>query len=202
MLSTLRFSLLAVLGGPLIWISTGAPASAQADTQVVPLTEPLVVPVAAGETTNYSDEAMSVDFPADWTIEVTENGEVMIASVTTTQTDLVATQIARIAAPPGAVVDANIDSFIAEGSAVGQYRTVKIDGQTALVIWLSERPDSLSEAIATFIDYGDETVLLFSRYSPENSTAEEEVLQLHTSYSNLSADSDLSAGPESEPEAE
>lgn len=148
--------------------------------------EPLVQPAPAGTTTNYSDGVMSIDFPADWKADVSADG-LMITNVTTDQNNLVATQVNHIAASPGAVVNANIDSFVKEGAAVGRYRAVTIDGQSALVIWLSDRPDSLSSAIATFIGYGDETVLLFSRYSPDNATAEEDVLRLHSSYRNLSA---------------
>ncbi len=148
--------------------------------------EPLVQPAAAGETTNYSDDAMSIDFPADWKVDVSDDG-LMITNVTTDESNLVATQVNHVAAPPGAVVNANIDSFVKEGTAVGRYRAVTIDGQSALVMWLSDRPDTLSNAIATFIGYGNETVLLFSRYSPDNATAEDDVLRLHTSYHNLSA---------------
>lgn len=149
--------------------------------------EPLVPPAAAGETTNYSDSTMSIDFPADWKADVSADA-LMITNVTTDENNLVATQVNHIAASPGAVVNANIDSFVKEGASVGRYRTVTIDGQSALVIWLSDRPDTLSNAIATFIGYGNETVLLFSRYSPDNTTAEENVLRMHTSYRNLSAD--------------
>ena len=149
--------------------------------------EPLVQPGVAGETTNYSDSAMSIDFPADWKVDVSADS-LMITNVTTDENNLVATQVNQIAAPPGAVVNANIDSFVKEGAAVSRYRAVTIDGQSALVIWLSDRPDTLSKAIATFIGYGNETVLLFSRYSPDNTTAEDAVLRMHISYHNLSAD--------------
>ena len=176
--------------------------------------EPLVEPAAASDVVNYSDQAMSISFPKDWSVDEIENG-ILISNVTTVPADLIATQIVSIDAPPGAVVDANINSFLEEGSVVGRYRTVTIDGQTALVMWISERPDDLSRAIATFIGYGNQTVLLFSRYSPENaafeSTAtqdttvqttasqttanqtteaqqpsvEERILQIHTSFANL-----------------
>lgn len=177
-----------------------APASANPDSLESSETEPpsiessapLVEPAAAGETTNYSDGVMSIDFPADWKVDVSDDG-LMITNVTTDEAGLVATQVARVAASPAAVVDANIDSFLKEGTVVGRYRSVTIDGQSALVMWLSDRPDTLSRAIATFIGYGNETVLLFSRYAPENATAEDDVLRLHTSYHNLS--SDISAEP-------
>ena len=123
--------------------------------------EPLISPAAEGTTTQYSDEAMSINFPADWEVETIENG-IMIANVTTDEAALIATQVVRMAAPPGPVVDANIDSFIEEGAAVGRYKTATIDDRSSLVIWLSERPGTLSSAIATFIDYGDETILLLA----------------------------------------
>ena len=160
---------------------------------------PLVQAAPAGTTANYSDGVMSIDFPADWKADVSADG-LMITNVTTDENALVATQVNRIAASPGAVVNANIDSFIKEGAAVGRYRAVTIDGQSALVIWLSNRPDPLSSAIATFIGYGNETVLLFSRYSPDNATAEEDVLRLHSSYHNLSAAGAQSPSEKSPPE--
>lgn len=153
----------------------------------------LVEPDDTAETAQYSDQTMSVDYPTDWQVEVIDNG-IAIASVPETDADRVATQIVRIAAPPGSVVNANIDSFIEEGSAVGRYRTVEIDGQSALVMWLAERPGDLSRAIATFIGYGDETVLLFSRYASENPMAEAEILRLHSSFTKLAATEDMPNG--------
>jgi hypothetical protein len=168
--------------------SMPAPAASEAADSEAATPEPLVQPAAAGETANYADAVMSVEYPVAWTVEVVDDTTVMIANVTTEETGLVATQVVQMAAPPGAVVNANIDSFIEEGSAVGRYRTVTIDGREALVMWLSERPDTLTQAIATFVDYGDRTVLMFSRYAPDNATAEEDILRLHTSYRSLVAD--------------
>lgn len=173
------------------------PAEFEADPELE--TEPLISPAAAGTTTNYSDEAMSIDFPADWEVETIENG-VMIANVTTDEAALVATQVVRMSAPPGPVVDANIDSFIEEGAAVGRYKTATIDDRSSLVIWLSERPGTLSSAIATFIDYGDETILLFSRYAPDNDTAEDNILRLHTSFANLAPEGEVEASEVESPE--
>ena len=130
---------------------------------------------------NYTDAKLSVDYPATWQLKQLDDG-IIISSVTTTPAELVATQIVRMAAPPGAVVNANLESFTEEGSAVARYSRATIDGQDALVMWLSDRPDELGSAIATFIGYEDETVLLFSRYAPENTTAEEDILQIHTSF--------------------
>lgn len=141
--------------------------------------------VAAIETANYSDGEISIDYPVTWEVEVDETGDVAIANIPATPADAVETQIFRVASPPGPLVDANIDSFIEEGSAVSRYRSVTIDDQSALVIWLSERPDDLTNAIATFIDYGDNTIMLFSRYDPENATAENSILRLHSSFTNL-----------------
>jgi hypothetical protein len=168
--------------------SMSAPAASEAADSEAVTPEPLVQPAAAGETASYADAVMSVEYPVAWTVEVVDDTTVMIANVTTEETGLVATQVVQMAAPPGAVVNANIDSFIEEGSAVGRYRTVTIDGREALVMWLSERPDTLTQAIATFVDYGDRTVLMFSRYAPDNATAEEDILRLHTSYRSLVAD--------------
>lgn len=145
------------------------------------------------EIANYSDEAISIDYPATWQIEV-EDDSLKITNLPDTEAGLVATQIFQIDAPPGPLVNANIDSFLEEGSTVGRYRTITVDGQSALVMWLSDRPDTLSQAIATFIGYGDKTVFLFSRYADTNSTAESEILRLHTSFSNLAAQSSAAEG--------
>ena len=140
------------------------------------------------DTVNYADEEISVDYPAAWQLETLEDG-ILISSAATTPTELIATQIVRMAAPPGAVVNANIESFTAEGSAVARYSRATIDGQDALVMWLSDRPneDSLESAIATFIGYEDETVFLFSRYASENTAAEASILQLHNSFTDPAA---------------
>ena len=95
------------------------------------------------------------------------------------------TQVFRVASPPGPLVDANIDSFIEEGAAVRRYSSVTIDDQSALVMWLADRPSGLGSAIATFIGYGDETIFLFSQYSPESERAEDRILQMHSYFSNL-----------------
>ena len=133
------------------------------------------------DTANYTDEKISVNYPSAWQLEMLEDG-VMISNVATEPADLIATQIVRMAAPPGAVVNANIESFEEEGSAVARYSRATIDGHDALVMWLAERPDELGNAIATFIGYEDETILMFSRYSAENAAAEEAILRLHTSF--------------------
>ncbi len=153
------------------------------------------------ETANYSDGEISIDYPVTWKVEVDEAGDVAIANIPAMPTDAVETQIFHVASPPGPLVDANIDSFIEEGSAVSRYRSVTIDDQSALVIWLSERPDDLSNAIATFIDYGDNTIMLFSRYDAENVAAEDSILRLHSSFTNL-ATSVESAPIESAPPVE
>ena len=160
---------------------------------------PLVTPANPDDLTTYSEDGLSIDFPLDWTTEVAGES-VMIANETTEETELVATQVVRMAAPPGAVVQANIDSFIEEGSTVGRYQSTTIDDQDALMIWLSERPDdALTSAIATFVGYGDETILLFSRYAPTNETAEDDILRIHTSVRNLTAETVSS--PEADIEA-
>ena len=77
----------------------------------IPEPAPLVTPANPDDLTTYSEVGLSIDFPLDWTTEVAGES-VMIANVTTVETELVATQVVRMAAPPGAVVQANIDSFI------------------------------------------------------------------------------------------
>lgn len=189
MMSVLRFFVLVGFASSVVAGSAIAQSDPSSPAQIptLPTTPtPLVAPDDTAETAQYSDQAMSVDYPVDWQVEVIDNG-ITISSVPETDADLVATQIVRIAAPPGPVVNANIDSFIEEGAAVSRYRTVEIDGQSALVMWLSDRPEDLSRAIATFIGYGDETVLLFSRYAPTNPMAEADILRLHTSFTKLAA---------------
>ncbi|MEM6450089.1 MAG: hypothetical protein AAF703_07240 [Cyanobacteria bacterium P01_D01_bin.105] len=164
--------------------SPGLANSSERPAPERPAPERLVQPADADDVIRYSDDTMAVSLPKAWEIKEIENG-IMVSNLTTTPAELVATQIVNIEAPPGAVVNANIDSFMEEGAIVGRYRTVMIDGQSALVMWLSNRPDELSNAIATFIGYGNQTVLLFSRYASDNETAEESILQMHTSFSNL-----------------
>ncbi|MEL6878881.1 MAG: hypothetical protein AAFP09_00015 [Cyanobacteria bacterium J06607_10] len=147
---------------------------------------PLVSPDAASvETANYSDGEMSLDYPATWQVEVNQEGIVAISSTSTASAEQVLTQVFRVASPPGPLVDANIDSFIEEGAAVSRYSSVTIDEQSALVMWLADRPTRLGSAIATFIGYGNETIFLFSQYSPESEGAEDSILQMHSSFSNL-----------------
>ena len=180
---------------------TTMPANGSSETE---LTEDstLVEPAAASDITRYSNNMMAVSLPKGWTVEEIDNG-VMVSNVTTVPSELVATQIVSIAAPPGAVVNANIDSFMEEGATVGRYRTTTIDNQSALVMWLAERPDDLSSAIATFVGYGSQTVLLFSRYAPENEIAEEKILQMHVSFANLAIQTAEIDSPEADsPEAD
>ncbi|MEL6938457.1 MAG: hypothetical protein AAFO84_04620 [Cyanobacteria bacterium J06598_1] len=168
----------------------------------VPATTPLIIDESVDpvETANYSDGTLSIDYPATWEISVDEAGDLAIDNASDVLLDRVETQLFRVASPPGPLVNANIDSFIEEGAAVSRYSSVEIDEQSALVMWLADRPDEeLSSAIATFIGYGDNTIMLFSRYAPENATAEDSILRLHSSFTKLS-DTDL---PESEmPELE
>jgi len=150
------------------------------------------------ETVNYSDGKVSLDYPATWQLEVNESGEVGIVNLPETPLGLVETRLYRVEAPPDPLVNANIDSFIDEGADVSRYRSVTVDEQSALVIWVAERPGELSSAIATFIGYGDETIFLFSRYSPENSDAEASILSIHGSFMNLPTDSEAAADAETQ----
>lgn len=173
------------------------PAVEQNDPALtLPAPEPLVQPDETAEVTHYADAAIALDYPATWKIQVAD-GKITIGNVPETAENEIETQIFQIASPPGPVVSANIDSFIAEGSAVGRYRTVTLDGQEALVMWLSDRPNELPSAIATFIGYGNQTVLLFSRYSPTNEGAEAEILRLHSSFTNLAFTPPATATPPS-----
>ena len=133
-------------------------------------------------TTNYSDERISVDYPVSWQIVAGQDNSVQILDGTQGSADEVVTEIFVIDSPPGVLINANIDSFITEGSVVGPYGQVMIDDQQAFTIWLAERPMALSRAIATFIGYDDQTVLLFSSFTPENEAVEERLLELHSSF--------------------
>jgi len=177
--------------------------------EALPQPAPLVLP---GEseipTANYSDANMSVDYPSTWQVAV--DADNMVSIQNDAEAPQAITQVFRVAAPPGPLVDANIDSFVEEGATVRRYSSVTIDDQDALVIWLSDRPDELSSAIATFIGYGSETVFLFSRYSPDADSPdadspdadseqtvtvdpdlegnfEDSLLRLHSSFQNLAA---------------
>ncbi|WP_038015600.1 hypothetical protein [Synechococcus sp. PCC 7335] len=133
-------------------------------------------------TANYSDDQMSIDYPVSWQIMVNQAGNVQILDGTKGSADQVVTEIFVVDSPPGVLIDANIDSFITEGSAVGPYGQVTIDDRQAFTIWLADRPMALSRAIATFIGYEDQTVLLFSSFTPENEAVEEQLLELHNSF--------------------
>ena len=148
-------------------------------------------------TKTYSDESMSFTYPSAWQVTREADGSVAIVSQTDTTDTLVETKIFRMAADPGAVVNANLDSFREEGAAVNRYRTVPVDGQDALVLWLSERPNELENAIATFIGYANntETIFLFSRYSASNLEAEGKILYLHSSFANLAAIAEADIDP-------
>lgn len=174
-----------VLAAPQSLPTTSPSTEPPVDFSVSPPLIPAEAEAVAEPTANYSDGEMSIDYPVDWEVEVDEAGDLSIANVPATPSELVETQLFRIASPPGPLVNANIDSFIEEGSAVSRYRSVTIDEQDALVMWLADRPDELGSAIATFIGYGDNTVMLFSRYSPENTTAENQILRLHNSFTSL-----------------
>ncbi|MBE9061294.1 hypothetical protein [cf. Phormidesmis sp. LEGE 11477] len=152
---------------------------------------------AVSPTANYSDDRMSIDYPVSWQIAVSPDDNVQILDGTKGSPDEVVTEIFVVDSPPGVLINANIDSFITEGSAVGPYGQVTIDDQEAFTIWLADRPVALSRAIATFIGYDDQTVLLFSSFTPENEAVEEHLLELHNSFKKV-ADAELE--PESTPE--
>ncbi|MGD1896181.1 MAG: hypothetical protein ACFB16_04420 [Phormidesmis sp.] len=172
------------------------PAEFTSPEPLIPAEDDADVP----EMANYSDGNISIDYPATWEVDLNETGEIAIDSATESLESKVETEVFQVAAPPGPLVDANIDSFIEEGSAVSRYSEVTIDDQSALVVWLADRPEELSSAIATFIGYGDNTVFLFSRYNPDNATAEDNILRLHSSFTNLTlseADADADGVTES-----
>ncbi len=131
---------------------------------------------------------MSIDYPVNWQIAVSPDGNVQILDGTQGSADEVVTEVFVVDSPPGALINANIDSFIEEGAAVGPYGQVTIDEQRAFTILLADRPQTLSRAIATFIDYEDQTVFLFSSFTPENEAVEDRLLALHGSFQKLAAE--------------
>ncbi len=199
--SLTKFSVHSSLAAALViagtsWLSASAQPLQQRTAQLSSPSEALETPAppASSETgtAHYADEKISVNYPATWQIKTLDDG-ILISNNAATPAELVATQIVRMAAPPGAVVNANIESFNKEGSAVARYSRATIDGHDALVMWLTDRPDELGSAIATFIGYDNETILLFSRYAPENTTAEADILQIHASFTDPAATAALPA---------
>lgn len=199
----------------------GLPSSVQptqiAQTNDMPVDAPLVVPLPSdsssgqspGEpadvpdalpTANYSDGQVSIDYPVSWQISVELDGTVQILDGTKGSADEVITEIFVVDSSPGVLINANIDSFIEEGAAVGPYGQVTIDDQQAFTIWLADRPQTLSRAIATFIGYEDQTVLLFSSFRPENEIVEDRLIDLHSSFQKVAeAASDDSLDSEDSP---
>lgn len=145
-------------------------------------------------TANYSDDRMSIDYPVSWQIAVNQDGNVQILDGMKGSSNEVVTEVFVVDSPPGVLINANIDSFIEEGAAVGPYGQVTIDEKRAFTIWLADRPQDLSRAIATFIGYDDQTVLLFSSFTPENEAVEEQLLELHSSFEKLT-DAELNTEP-------
>lgn len=153
------------------------------------------------QTANYSDEQISIDYPVSWQIVVGQDGDVQIIDGTKGSVDEVVTEIFIVDSSPSVLINANIDSFITEGSAVGPYGQVTIDDQQAFTIWLADRPMALSRAIATFIGYDNQTVLLFSKFTSENEAVEEQLLELHNSFKKVT-EAELGLESTSEDDAE
>ncbi|MGB3788970.1 MAG: hypothetical protein WA949_13245 [Phormidesmis sp.] len=166
------------------------PADSEIDSEIGSGADFEEMPAAAKA--NYSDGELSIDYPVSWQIVTDQNGNLQILDGTKGSPDNVVTEIFVVDSPPGVLINANIDSFISEGSAVGPYGQVTIDDQRAFTIWLADRPRTLSRAIATFIGYGDQTVMLFSSFTPENEAVEGSLLELHSSFKKVTdADTEL-----------
>ncbi|MEM8503109.1 MAG: hypothetical protein AAF716_08155 [Cyanobacteria bacterium P01_D01_bin.1] len=172
-----------------------APSSSDSSSSepAAPADVPDVLPTA-----NYSDGRVSIDYPISWLISVEPDGTVQILDGTKGSADEVITEIFVIDSPPGVLINANIDSFIEEGAAVGPYGQVTIDDQQAFTIWLADRPRTLSRAIATFIGYEDQTVLLFSSFRPENEIVEDRLIDLHSSFQKVA---DAASGDSLDPDS-
>jgi hypothetical protein len=181
-----------------------APLATQATNQIAQIIDTLIVEpspssdgptdevesvdIVESPTANYSDGQMSIDYPVNWQIAVSPDGNLQILDGTQGSADEVVTEVFVVDSPPGALINANIDSFIEEGAAVGPYGQVTIDEQRAFTILLADRPQTLSRAIATFIGYEDQTVFLFSSFTPENEAVEDRLLALHGSFQKLAAE--------------
>ncbi|MCG8361767.1 MAG: hypothetical protein MJA27_00375 [Pseudanabaenales cyanobacterium] len=143
----------------------------------------------------------SIDYPAGWVVERTDNNSVQITSYVPaserdpTQSEDIKTEVWLIPEDPAAVVDRALNDIAEDGSEMRNYSALMVDNQPALMLWLSKRPLDFPNAILTYVGYGNqETAVIVSSYTASNPNAEAVIQRIHASFNSQWQEG--SAGPE------
>jgi hypothetical protein len=132
----------------------------------------------------YEAEQFQIQLPAGWQATSTE-GEPTIITSPEMETDPAAgilTEIQWRNQPPGELVPIALEQIETEGHAVRRYRTLMVDGVTALRLWLAEVPETLPYATVTYVGYEQSTAVLTSRYSEPTQAVDDLLSALHGSF--------------------
>ncbi len=146
-------------------------------------------PAATDYETYVEPGQFSVEYPAGWQVDRTDNQSVQITSYspssdkTLTQTEDIKIQIWLIPEDPAAIVDSALSDISQGGPTLRNYTAATVDGQPALMLWLTGEPLEFPNAIHTYVGYGNqETAVIFSSYTASNPDAEVVIDRINASF--------------------
>lgn len=160
------------------------------EVSAAPTTEPADAPVGSMKTVTYQD-LFSIQVPETWETAAEADLPLVITNFSTAaanrpaQAEDIRTEITWIEKPPAEVVPQALQDIQGQGYEVADYGTLSIDGTTALRLWLTNRPESPSYAVMTYIGYDTTTAVIISRFDTPTPEVERQLAALHESFSRL-----------------
>lgn len=141
------------------------------------------VPMPEGFASYGYNGMFSVGLPSDW--QVTEqpgSPQLTATGAAVADAPAVRTEITWFEAPPKEIVPQAIQTIQTNGYSVVRYDAINIDGTTALRIWLTDLPDTLPNALMTYIGYEQTTAAIVSYYGRTTPALDEVLNSVHQSF--------------------
>ena len=181
------------LGLGLLCLGLGlAPASALAQdrlTAVPTVAAPVAAAVSDTELQTYTDgDRFSIQLPAAWQVASDEGEPLVITNFSQADPDRapqpedLRTEITWIEQPPGEVVPLALQEIQSQGYSLVNYGALRIDGTTALQLWLEDLPEAPESALITYIGYEAATAVIVSRYSTLTPQIQQLLTTVHGSF--------------------
>jgi hypothetical protein len=144
----------------------------------------------------YAD-LFSIGFPEGWQVTEQESSPQLTALAfsspeTGPETDpesaLLRTEITWHTAPPQEIVPQALQTIQTNGYTVARYDAIKVDGTTALRLWLTDLPEEgKSQAFMSYVGYPNATAVIVSYYRDRTPDLDNLLSGIHQSFQRVIA---------------
>lgn len=176
--------------GSAIAVAQSPEAMTDATEDVVP--EPTTLDTADAWQSYTLPQAFALTIPNDWITDATETERSAVFTnydpgsrpeAGAPQPEDIKTAVVRVEENPDTFVSRELASIIDNGYQVRRYRTVTVNNQTALRLWIGDLPLDYPRQMITFIGYGQYgTAMIVTYYDTPTADAEPMIEQVHNSF--------------------